>query len=243
MVVLVGAETLLLVLLIALVLGLLRSNAEILRRLGTEDEPAAPELLDAARAPERDAQPAASIAGSSPTGDALKVLVAPGGPTTLVAFLSSGCSTCAGFWDGFSTDRGDDLPASVRRVIVCKGVEVERPALLAELAPPEVPVVLSSQAWADYQVPGTPYFVLVDGPSGRVAGEGTAAGWTHLTSLLRDAAREHGHFDDAAMRPEERVRAADRSVVVDGVLERAGIGPDHPSLHPTSSTPRRTDDR
>jgi len=234
MVVLVACETLLLVLLTALVVGLLRSNAEILRRLGSEHtEPVDPALLDASRAPERRAQPAASIVGFSAVGDAVKILLAPGGPTTVVAFLSSGCSTCASFWDGFSTDRGQDLPPGMRRVIVCKGAEAEQPALLDELAPPAVPVILSSQAWEDYQVPGTPYFVLVDGDSGRVAGEGTAASWMQLTSLVRDAGRDHGHLGGAATAPAERVRAADRSVVVDEALERAGIVAGHPSLYPT----------
>lgn len=236
MVVLVGCETLLLVLLTALVVGLLRSNAEILRRLGSEEAgPADPDLLDASHAPERGADPAASIVGLSPRGDAVKILLAPGGPTTLIAFLSSGCSTCASFWDGFSSDRAEDLPPGLRRVIVCKGAEAEQPALLDELTPPSVPVILSSQAWEDYQVPGTPYFVLVDGDSGRVAGEGTAASWRQLTALVRDAGRNHGHFAAPAAPPAERVRASDRSLVVDEVLERAGIAPGHPSLYPTRS--------
>jgi len=48
---------------------------------------------------------------------------------------------------------------------------------LRRLVPTDVPVVLSSAAWDDYRVPGSPYFVFVDGPSGAVTGEGSAAAW------------------------------------------------------------------
>jgi hypothetical protein len=238
MVVLVGVETLLLVLLTALVLGLLRSNAAILRRLeerelGAGAHPAS--WQDATQAPERGVESAPAIAGVTPRGDALKILLGAGGPSTLIAFLSSGCSTCASFWEGFAADPGAGaLPASLRRVIVCKGVEAEQPARLAELAPPNVPVILSSEAWDAYSVQGSPYFVLVDGASGLIAGEGTAAAWSQLTSLVRDAGRDHGHFETDESR--ERVPSRDRSQVVDAVLSANGIGPGHASLYPASGT-------
>ena len=43
---------------------------------------------------------------------------------------------------------------------------------------------MSSQAWADYEVPGAPYFVLVDGA---MRGEGVATTWHALASLVGDA--------------------------------------------------------
>ena len=71
-----------------------------------------------------------------------------------------------------------------------------------------VPVVMSSQAWEDYAVPGSPYFVLVE--RGEIRGEGVATTWDALTSLLGDAVEEQRGVDER--------------------LAAAGIGPDHPSL-------------
>jgi hypothetical protein len=217
----VSIETVLLVILVVLVAGLLRSHAEILRRLGPADAPAAPaRATDALAAPERaPGAPALPIAGSTPDGDALALdLSAPGAPT-LLAFLSSGCSTCAGFWEGLDAAR---LPAGVETVVVTHGPERERPARLRELAPDGVPVVMSSEAWRDYAVPGSPYFVLVDGA---IRGEGVATTWPALTSLVGDA------IADAAP-PPGRADGTARAHAVERTLAAAGIGPDHPSLYP-----------
>jgi hypothetical protein len=68
---------------------------------------------------------------------------------------------------------------------------------------------MSSDAWKDYQVPGAPYFILVDGA---VRGEGVATTWEAVASLVRDAVEEERGIDQ--------------------VLAANGIGPEHPSLHP-----------
>src|SRR5690348_17105718 len=95
---LVACETLLLVLLVVLVAGLLRSHAEILRRLGPpRDEQ--PEPLSSLPAPERRAGPQArELAGRTLAGDGLKVAFGESSPPTLVAFLSSGCAACESLW-------------------------------------------------------------------------------------------------------------------------------------------------
>src|SRR6185436_19479085 len=96
---LVAVETILLVLLAVLVAGLLRSHAEILRRLeagGVERQSAAPPL---ALAQPRDDAPAPSdVGGVTLGGDAVQIAVAAPGTRTLLAFLTSGCSVCGGFW-------------------------------------------------------------------------------------------------------------------------------------------------
>jgi hypothetical protein len=215
----VAVETVLLVLLIALVAGLLRSNAEILRRLGPDAE-AAPELPSpASAAVRRRGLPAPALSGATPAGDVVMLSFEGdrAGPT-LLAFLTTGCSACAGFWSSLGERR---LPAEVQTVIVTHGAERERPAALRELSPEAVPVVMSSAAWGDYAVPGAPYFVLVDGG---VRGEGAASSWPALASLVGDA------IEDA--RDDGGSAGALRARRVDETLAAAGITAAHPSLYP-----------
>jgi hypothetical protein len=197
----VSVETVLLVVLVVLVAALLRSHAAILRRLGPEDS-GAPRLSEPP-AGARTQTTAFELSGVTPAGDAVKL--AFHGTPTLLSFLSSGCASCAGFWEKL----GDGRPApGLRTVIVTRGPDREQPVKLRRLSPDGVPVVMSSQAWEDYGVPGTPYFVLVQ--DGSITGEGVATTWAALASLIDDAAREERDLDER--------------------LAAAGIGPDHPSL-------------
>jgi hypothetical protein len=218
----VSVETVLLVILVVLVAGLLRSHAEILRRLGPAGSPGPAEMpgLGTRQAPERAAgAPAAPIAGTTPDADAVALdLAAPGAPT-LLAFLSSGCTTCAAFWAGLHAAR---LPAGVQPVVVTRGADRERVGRLRELAPPGVAVVMSSEAWEDYAVPGSPYFVLVDGA---IRGEGVATTWPALSSLVSDALADRGDGGSGS-------GGTARALTVEHTLATAGIGPDHPSLYP-----------
>jgi hypothetical protein len=214
MVVLVACETLLLVLLVLLVAGLLRSHAEILRRLGPSEQDGARLPEPGVRAGGRDGL---DIAGTTLSGDALMVGLGESSPPTLLAFLSSGCGVCEQLWHELRAGRPTGLPAAVRLVAVVKDASAESPARLEALAPASVPVVMSSAAWRDYAVPATPYFVYLEG--GRVQGEGSASGWVEILSLLRDATA------DAV----SRNGSADH---VERALAEAGIGPDHPSLYP-----------
>jgi hypothetical protein len=204
MTVIVSIETVLLVLLIVLVAGLLRSHAELLRRLG----PGGESRGVPATAPREPGAPAPSLVGSTPEGDVVS-LSFEGGMTapTLLAFLTTGCMTCAGFWDELGTHA---LPDGVQTVIVTHGSEGEQPARVRTLAPPRIPVVMSSAAWREYAVPGAPYFVLVDGS---VRGEGVATTWRALSSLVGDA-------------------VADQRLTVDDTFAAAGIGPDDDTLYP-----------
>lgn len=235
MLALVVIQTVAILVLGILVAGLLRSHAEILRalhRLGAGEGDvavAAPRSLSprpGAVAPGRDGEAAYDVGGTDPWGAAVHVGVAGTGRTTLLAFLSGGCTTCAGFWEAFGRPGGPALPAGIARlVVVTRGVDRESPAEIAARAPrppSPVAVVMSSEAWAQYRVPVTPYFVLVDGASDKVAGEGAAQGWPQLESLLARA------LADAEVDPPhggQRARA-------DQALESAGIMPGHPSLHP-----------
>jgi hypothetical protein len=220
MVALVSVETVLLVLLVVLVAALLRSHAEILRRLD-ELQPGG----TAAAAPARASTAAHDVSGTSLAGDAMHVGVTRPGSATLLAFLTSGCSTCAAFWEAFADPR-TRLPEGVGLLVVTKDASHESPVRLRELAPSGVRVVMSSRAWVDYDVPASPYFVHVDG-RGQLAGEGTAQRFDQVLSLLTDA------VDDLA----GGEGSAERALRVERELAAAGIGPDHPSLRPTAPAP------
>jgi hypothetical protein len=218
---LVTAETVVLVLLTLLVAGLLRSHAEILRRLSElgAGAPGERTLAEGLAEPRADMPQAVDVAGRTPAGDAVQVAVTRPGAPTLLAFLTSGCGVCQGFWEALGADARPALPGGVDVLVVTKGWEEESPSRIRELAPPGVRTVMSSTAWRDYRVPGAPYFVHVDA-SGRVAGEGAAREWTQVTSLLRDAAadvRLAGGRDD----PDQ----------VDRELAAAGLDADDPSLY------------
>lgn len=228
---LVAGETLLLVLLTVLVAGLLRSHAEILRRLGPPDDEAGDDgLVVRQSAPARSEGELAApeIAGATLRGDSAKISLAAGSPPTLLAFLTSGCTSCQGFWEAFGSGGLDELPAGVRVVAVAKDGSHESTSRLRELAPDGLPVLLSSAAWGDYSVPGSPYFVYV--ADGSIHGEGAATQWPQLASLLRDA------VDDARLAAAEPAGASGgqrRAARADSALESAGIVAGHASLYPS----------
>jgi hypothetical protein len=222
----ISIETVLLIVLVVLVAGLLRSHAEILRRLGPGTDPAIAPPPSRSRTTAEDVV-APQLAGTTPDGDVVSLsFESSASAPTLLAFLTSGCSTCAGFWQSLGEPR---LPAGIQTVIVAHGAERERPAKLRELAPESVPVVMSSQAWADYRVPGSPYFVLVDGT---IRGEGVATTWQAVASLVSDAFEEQQSSWSAS-------GGTGRVQQIDEKLAAAGIGPGHPSLYPGDETERR----
>lgn len=199
MTVLVIALTVTVVVLAVLVAGLLRSHATILRRLhelgaGVEPDAAVapraapgdgPRRPDGVPATAPTGRAASDLVGTSPGGDAVALRVREVEHDTVLAFLSSGCTTCAGFWAAF--EDGVDLPADARLVVVTRDLAEESPAVLADLAPDGTTVVCSSAAWRDHAVPGSPYVVHVDGRTGRVRGEGTGGSWEQVARLLADA--------------------------------------------------------
>lgn len=217
MTVVVAAETLLLGVLALFVIALLRSHAEILRRLE--------QLAPQAPLPQPEDRAAGEVEtkaleGATPDGGARRLVLTPG-PDTLLAFLSSGCSTCV---DLLAALREDEvpLPPDLRLVVVAKDRRLERLRLFRPLAA-RVEVLMSSAAWEDFRVPGSPYFLHVDGSTGRISGEGSAGSWQQVASLIVDAGDDRAAPDSV-----NRTR-------IDDTLAAAGIGPGHPSLRPTAS--------
>lgn len=238
-----------------LVVGLLRSHADILRRLheidGGAEGGAAPAAAPAPSGPrtvtrdeittfpqvpsppDRDELPAGrDLTGIGVGDDAVSVRVTGVEHRTLVAFLSSSCLTCQRFWDAFRKPQKLGLPADVRPVIVTKGPQEESPARIARVAPPKVPVVMTSEAWLSYDVPGSPYFVLVDGRTGMVQGEGTGIDWPQVMGLLTQVTDDAAYADELDARRVAKHRADDeRERRVDDELLAAGITPGDPSLY------------
>jgi hypothetical protein len=248
MAVLVTILTVVVGLLSLLVVGLLRSHAAILKQLhelgaGVGD----PAERGGVRTPvefkmqsglptltgDTGFRDGADVSGSSVDDDALALRVVGASHPTLLAFLSSSCLTCAGFWESFAEPDQLLLPESTRLVVVTKDASEESPSAIAALAPPGLPLVMSSAAWADYEVPGSPYFVFVDGPTGRVRGEGTGATWKQVANLLAQATGDLTFTaGPGAARTAKPQSDAEREREIDQQLLAAGILPGDPSLYP-----------
>ncbi len=190
---LVVGLTVAVLLLSVLVAGLLRSHAEILRALhelgaGLELDRAdgpVPVTIEGVRPPRRTGAPApGAVTGTTLTGESV-VLSLTGGNDTLLAFLSSGCTTCQAFWQAFA-DPDLAVPGGARLVVVAKDLDEESRSALTERQPAHLELVTSSSAWEHFAVPGSPYFVYVD-RSGRLVGEGTAATWPAVVTLMAQA--------------------------------------------------------
>ena len=202
---LVVALTVAVLLLAVLVGGLLRSHAEILKALhdlgaGLELDRAGPGpvpvTIDGVRTPRATGAAAPdAVTGSTLDGESVVVALSAG-VDTLLAFLSSGCSTCSAFWEAFQAP-DVAVPGGARLVVVTKDLDEESRSALSARAPRTAPLLTSTRGWEDFAVPGSPYFVYVDG-TGRLVGEGSAATWPAVAALMGQAR------DDAAA---GRVRA------------------------------------
>lgn len=232
---LVAIETVVLVLLAIAVTGLLRSHGEILRRLHALGAGLDPDAdghdTPVALRPRGDRSAgdalasAADLAGAGLYDDAVSLPVLGVEHRTLLAFLSSGCLTCRGFWDAFARPATLGLPDDVRLVVVTKDPAEESVHLLRDLAARDLAVVMSSAAWESYSVPGSPYFTLVDGIGGRVIGEGTGASWPQVQGLLVHATGDeqtHRSWVNGAAATEARI---------DRELRAQGIEPGDPRLY------------
>ena len=240
-------------LVVVLVAGLLRSHAEILRSLhdlGVDLDPAG-SAQPGAGAPRLRSVPVSGgppkrvhdVSGATPSGDAVGVAVTEVRHLTLLAFLTSGCATCLECWSAFAEPPAPDVPGNARLVIVTKGPEAESTAALQRLSPKSIPVVMSTEAWSAYDVPVAPFFVLIDGSSDTIVGEGAASNWAQVTSLMTQAVADAG-----LARPGRRSHApgrpagdAQREARVDRDLLAAGIAPGDARLYrlPDSDVPPR----
>ncbi len=242
-----------------LLVGLLRSHAEILRQLhafGAGLEPGAAAGTTGAAAgpvsspagyptpkplatqlgplPPSEGRRAVDVSGMAPNGDVLGLRVTDVDHDTILVFLSSTCAGCTPYWNELREDLG--VPDGTRVVVVAREEPDEDADAIAELAPPGVPVVMSSRAYEDLEVPGSPYVVHVEGSSGRVRGEGTAASWPAVRALLLRGSRSEGSPRAKAAADALRERDADRHLLA------AGISPGDPSLYQRADGTSALDD-
>ena len=103
----VAIQAVAIALLTVLVVGLLRSHAEILRKLhelgAGLDPDAAPGVTSPVPAPvRRTGATGFDVSGTTPTDEAVRIGVVGARQSTVLAFLSSGCLTCGSFWDTFA---------------------------------------------------------------------------------------------------------------------------------------------
>ena len=270
----VVAEGVAIVLLGILVLGLLRSHALILKALhelgagleleaeagtgattattggGREPGPVPVELEQGVvPATRHDSATAHDISGTTLDGDSVRLPVTTPGTRSLLAFLSSGCSVCQTFWEEFQRDV--DVPGSATLRVVVKGPEEESPSSLRKLAG-RLEVVQSSRAWVDYDIPGSPYFIFVEG--GTITGEGSATTWPQVRDLMAQGVADAEEARNAAGRSgpgalvggaaTAAATAASRDSLprMDEELRAAGIAPGHPSLYESPDTEPVDDD-
>lgn len=227
MTILVSVETVLLIIIGLLVAGMLRTHADIMRALnlapsgeGSQATSEAANLELTAPPDNVDAQlfaPAAALEGVNLDLNPVNVEMKRDGGT-LLGFLSSGCLTCLRFWHELSTPSNRlTLPPNGRLILVVKDPTEESLAKLREMAPVGHPVVMSSQAWSDYDIPGAPFFVWVDGPTATVRGVGAHDRVEGVLKLLSDQLLEETL--------PEVLAEEDRQLLA------AGIYPGHPSLY------------
>jgi len=247
MAVLVTLLGIVIALLALLVAGLLRSHAEILRalhELGVDMDPARADPADRATAapvihrsqvPKRPSRRGVDLVGVSPELDSVSIAVTGVDRLTLLAFLTSGCGSCLNFWDVFRDGGPLEVPGGARLVCVTKDPSDESVASIRRLAATTIPVVMSSAAWESYDVPVAPFFVLVEGTSGNVVGEGAASEWAQVVSLLHNALDDAGLLNRKGnVKRGARMRAnadALREGRADRDLRAAGIAPGDPSLY------------
>ena len=227
-------ETVVLVLLTVLVAGLLRSHAEILRRL---------HALGAGLDADAPGQPSRRVR-SICAADASESFVGRGRSRRRrparrrdarrgrrargIARCSRSSRAAASRVTGSGTRSpiraALDLPDDIRLVVVTKDAEEESISALRKLAPADVPVVMSSAAWTDYRVPGLALLRArrrAGGPGARRRHRRALGAGENLLRQAADDASDDG-----------------REVRIDRELLAHGIAPGDPSLYRTAERDR-----
>jgi hypothetical protein len=195
-------------LLAALCVGLLRTNASLTRRVdaleiaaertrrrqsaGSRTETSQESTMESSvggGADDDDEGGLVSLDGTSPDGRPLSVDL-QGDDPQLIAFLSTSCGICTSLWERMQSGALAAESPQLRSVVVTKSASLEDTDRVQELTGAgDVPTVMSTQAWEDYEIPGSPYFLLVGGDPRDVIGEGPVSGWADLSAIVGRLAR------------------------------------------------------
>ncbi len=240
---LVAGETVLLVLLTLVLVGLLRTHADILARLTALEGAASQRLMVEPTLPSSDSTVARidTIHGFTPDLEEIELSIGASGKHALLAFLSTGCLTCWDFWNALASDDRPVLPDSVELIIVAKDRAEENLARLREAQPTDYPVVMASSLWEQLAVPGSPYFALIHGSNKQMVGAGSARAWPQVMSLLHDALDEQVVASETTAGARGRRSRHSQLEHEEELLAAAGITSGHPSL--TSGAPHTEQDR
>ncbi len=136
-----------------------------------------------------------ALSGVDPRGHDIEIPLTGRPGRVAVVFLSSTCVTCQPIWDGLAGPDRDRLPRDVTVVVATRGPETERPATVARLSGSRprrgrassrrsVTVVMSDTAWRSASVPGAPYLVVLDGPTGAERARRPVTGWSEVVSAI-----------------------------------------------------------
>lgn len=135
--------------------------------------------------------PTDRISGRSTAGDPVEILL--GDRTlTLLCFLAAHCDGCEAFWEALGDERVATLPEGVSCVVITKGDPVADRQEVTRLSKgiSRCPVVMSDEAWNDFQVFGYPFFILVGGSTRTVIAETVGFGWQEVRGMVESAIRE-----------------------------------------------------
>jgi len=149
---------------------------------------AAPAPQPAPAAPAEPEGDAVDVRGTDPEGQPTVIQLEATEQPTLLAFLSTSCSICVGLWERLRDGELAGAAPGTVPVVVTKDAALEDPDRIRRLATTELPVVLSSEAWDDYEVPGSPYVMVVSAAPGSVVTEGSVATWDDLVRMARSVA-------------------------------------------------------
>jgi hypothetical protein len=119
------------------------------------------------------------LSGVGPTGASVALGLETG--WTVLLFLSSSCDGCHELWELARTGVLQGVATRPAVIAVAKETS-ESPRRVAELGGSGA--LLSDQGWRDYQIHSGPFFVVVDGPAGRIATEGVAWSVAQITAAI-----------------------------------------------------------
>jgi hypothetical protein len=120
------------------------------------------------RRPARVGLPASDLVGVTPDGSPVQVTM--DGLRAELYFLTSSCYGCRVLWEAFSAR--PRRPTEPALVVITPSPETESAREVQALAPPHVPVVMSSEAWHANAVTRAPWRIVV--ADGVVVADGPA---------------------------------------------------------------------